>query len=39
MSRSPRPRDVDDEADLPLLRRDPRDVPDVQIILVDEVDR
>lgn len=38
-SRSPRSRDVDEEANLPLLRRDPRDVPDVQMIIVDEVDR
>ena len=38
-SRSPRSRDPDDEADLPIPRRDSRDVPDVQMILVDEVDR
>lgn len=38
-SRSPRNRDMDDEAELPLLRRDTRDVPDVQMILVDEVNR
>ena len=38
-SRSPRNRNPDDEADLPILRREPRDVPDVQMILVDEVDR
>ena len=38
-SRSPRYLDPDDEANLPIMRRNPRDVPDVQIILVDEVDR
>ena len=38
-SRSPRGRELDDDAVLPLARRDPRDVPDVQIILLDEVDR
>ena len=38
-SRSPRARDVDDEADLPIPRRDSGEVPDVQLILVDEVDR
>lgn len=38
-SRSPRARDLDDEADLPIPRRNPGDVPDVQLILVDEVDR
>ena len=38
-SRSPRTRDLDDEADLPMPRRNPGDVPDVQLILVDEVDR
>lgn len=38
-SQSPRARDLDDEADLPLPRRIPTDVPDVQLILVDEVDR
>lgn len=37
--RSPRGFDPDDEANLPILRRNPRDVPDVQIIIVDEVDR
>lgn len=31
--------DPDDEANLPIMRRNPRDVPDVQIVLVDEVDR
>lgn len=38
-SRSPLERDVDDEASLPFPRRDIRDVPDVQLILVDQVDR
>lgn len=38
-SRSPRARDLDDEADLPISRRNPGDVPDVQLVLVDEVDR
>ncbi|KAL6721084.1 nuclear polyadenylated RNA-binding protein 3 [Lecanora helva] len=38
-NRSPRRPDPDDEANLPILRRNPRDVPDVQVILVDEVDR
>ncbi|KAL8721339.1 MAG: hypothetical protein Q9225_001951 [Loekoesia sp. 1 TL-2023] len=38
-SRSPRGRDMDDEANLPMPRRDPRNVPEVQMILVDEVDR
>ncbi|KAL8944804.1 MAG: hypothetical protein Q9216_000226 [Gyalolechia sp. 2 TL-2023] len=38
-SRSPRGRDMDDEANLPMPRRDPRHVPEVQMILVDEVDR
>ena len=38
-NRSPRGFDPDDEANLPILRRNPRDVPDVQIIIVDEVDR
>lgn len=38
-SRSPRGHDIDDEANLPLLRREPRDVPDVQMIIVEEVDR
>lgn len=38
-SRSPRGRDMDDEANLSMPRRNPRDVPDVQMILVDEVDR
>ena len=30
---------MEDEANLPIMRRNPRDVPDVQIILVEEVDR
>ncbi|KAL8650088.1 MAG: hypothetical protein Q9226_005294 [Calogaya cf. arnoldii] len=38
-SRSPRGRDMDDEANLDIPRRDPRDVPEVQIIVIDEVDR
>ncbi|SLM41203.1 RNA recognition motif domain [Lasallia pustulata] len=39
-SRSPpRGRDIDDDAALPMPRRDPRDVPDVQLILVDDLDR
>ena len=38
-SRSPRVRDLDEEADLPLPPRNPSDVPDVQLILVEEVDR
>lgn len=38
-SRSPRSRNPDDEADLPILRRERRDVPDVQLILVDAVER
>ena len=38
-SRSPRVRDLDDESDLPIPRRNSADVPDVQLILVDEVDR
>ncbi len=38
-SRSPISRDVDDDAYLPIPRRDARDVPEVQMILVDEVDR
>ncbi|KAL9602985.1 MAG: hypothetical protein Q9219_001510 [cf. Caloplaca sp. 3 TL-2023] len=38
-SRSPRARDMDDEANLPMPRRDPRNVPEVQMILIDEVDR
>ncbi len=38
-SRSPRGRDRDEDTTLPLPKRDPRDVPEVQIILMDEVDR
>ncbi|KAL9055231.1 MAG: hypothetical protein Q9206_003216 [Seirophora lacunosa] len=38
-SRSPRGPDMDDETNLPMPRRDPRNVPEVQMILVDEVDR
>lgn len=38
-SRSPMGLDPDDEANLPIMRRNARDVPDVQIVLVDEVDR
>lgn len=36
---SPRGRDVDEDASLQTPRRDPRDVPEVQIILMDELDR
>ena len=35
----PRSPDHDDEASLPIPRRDPRDVPDVQIVILDDVDR
>ena len=38
-SRSPRGRDPEDEGSLPIPRRNPVQVPDVQIILVDESDR
>ncbi|KAL8681279.1 MAG: hypothetical protein Q9186_002590 [Xanthomendoza sp. 1 TL-2023] len=38
-SRSPQGRDMDDEANLPMPRRDPRSVPEVQLILVEDVDR
>ncbi|KAI9868456.1 MAG: hypothetical protein M1813_005900 [Trichoglossum hirsutum] len=38
-SRSPRGREVDEDAGLPLPKRDPRDVPDVQILVMDELDR
>ncbi|KAL9011189.1 MAG: hypothetical protein Q9173_003946 [Seirophora scorigena] len=38
-SRSPRGPNMDDETNLPMPRRDPRNVPEVQMILVDEVDR
>ena len=36
---SPRARDPDDDTDLPIPRRNPADIPDVQLILVEEVDR
>ena len=35
----PRSPNYDDEASLPIPRRDPRDVPDVQIVILDDVDR
>ncbi|KAI9745980.1 MAG: hypothetical protein M1818_000661 [Claussenomyces sp. TS43310] len=38
-SPSPHRRGVDEEADLQIPRRDARDVPDVQIILMDDLDR
>lgn len=38
-SLSPRGRQLDEDAALSIPRRDPRDVPDVQIILVEELDR
>ncbi|KAL9099917.1 MAG: hypothetical protein Q9163_004644 [Psora crenata] len=38
-SRSPRHGDIEDEASLPMPRRNPVQVPDVQIILVEESDR
>ncbi|KAG8529244.1 uncharacterized protein KY384_005879 [Bacidia gigantensis] len=38
-SRSPQGRDLDDERTLPIPRRNPVQVPDVQIIIVDESDR
>ena len=38
-SPSPRSRDYDSEADLPIPRRHPNEVPDVQIIVLDDVDR
>ncbi|KAI9878674.1 MAG: hypothetical protein M1830_010822 [Pleopsidium flavum] len=38
-SRSPRGRDRDEDTTFSLPKRDPRDVPEVQIILMDEVDR
>lgn len=37
--RSPSPRRGPDEDELPIPHRDPRDVPDVQIIVVEELDR
>lgn len=36
---SPQQPDFDDEASLPIPRRDPRDVPDVQIVILDDIDR
>lgn len=36
---SPKVRATDEDADLQIPRRDPRDVPDAQIILMDELDR
>ena len=36
---SPKPRTTDEDADLQIPRRDPREVPDAQIILMDELDR
>lgn len=39
-SPSPRPRGVyEGEADLPVPRRSPRDVPEVQVLVLEEVDR
>ena len=38
-SPSPRRQEFDEDAALPIARRNPRDVPDVQIILVEELDR
>ena len=38
-SRSPRSRVPEAEAEIPMARRNSRDVPDVQIILVEEIDR
>ena len=37
--RSVSPGGFDDEAALPLPRRDPRDVPDVQILILEDVDQ
>jgi nuclear polyadenylated RNA-binding protein 3 len=36
---SPKPRSIDEDTDLQIPRRDPREVPDAQIILMDELDR
>lgn len=36
---SPRSREADEDATLQIPRREPRDVPDVQIILMDQLDR
>lgn len=38
-SPSPRAREVDGEEDLPIPRRHPREVPDIQIIVLDDVSR
>jgi nuclear polyadenylated RNA-binding protein 3 len=38
-SMSPRSREADEDANLQIPRREPRDVPDVQIILMDQLDR
>jgi RNA recognition motif-containing protein len=38
-SPSPRRRSIDEEESLAIPRRHPRDVPDVQILLIDEIDR
>lgn len=38
-SPSPRSRDYDSDSDLPIPRRTAREVPDVQIIVLDDVDR
>lgn len=38
-SRSPRNRELDDDANLPIQFRGPRDVPDVQLILLEDLDR
>jgi hypothetical protein len=35
--RPPSPKVFDEDAALPLPRRDPRDVPDVQILILEEV--
>ncbi|KAI9822315.1 MAG: hypothetical protein M1827_000033 [Pycnora praestabilis] len=38
-SRSPRASNTDEDDELPLPKRAPRDVPDVQIIVMDDIDR
>ena len=38
-SLSPRVREANEDAELQIPRRDPRDVPDVQVILMDQLDR
>ncbi|KAE8445608.1 hypothetical protein EG329_013242 [Mollisiaceae sp. DMI_Dod_QoI] len=38
-SLSPRSREADEDASLQIPRREPRDIPDVQIILMDQLDR